>query len=72
MQKYKNKINNCKDCQGYGYYQDVESSGLIAKNDPYHKPHIERCDTCQFFTSDLEAVGFHATKLTQKQIKFIK
>ncbi len=45
---------------------------LIAKNDPYHKPHIERCDTCQFFTSDLEAVGFHATKLTQKQIKFIK
>jgi len=72
MQKYKNKINNCKDCEGHGYFQDVESTGLIAKNDPYHKPHIERCDTCQFFTSDLEAVGFHAIKLTQKQIKFIK
>ena len=59
MQKYKKKVNKCKDCDGHGYYQDVESSGLIAKNDPYHKPHIERCDSCQHFTSDLEAVGFH-------------
>ena len=59
MQKYKKKVNKCKDCDGYGYYQDVKSSGLIKKNDPYHKPHIERCDTCQHFTSDLEAVGFH-------------
>ena len=32
MQKYKNKINNCKDCEGHGYFQDVESTGLIALN----------------------------------------
>ena len=59
MQKYRKKINKCKDCQGHGYYQEVYSSGLSDPKDPYHKPHIERCDTCKFFINDIEAVGFH-------------
>ncbi len=65
------KLNNCLDCDGYGYFTDVESSGLN-KNDPYNKPHIERCDSCKEFQSDLEAVGFHLLKYTKKELKFIK
>ena len=33
------KINNCKDCEGLGYYTDVISTCLSDDNDPYHKPH---------------------------------
>jgi hypothetical protein len=39
--------------KGYGYFEDVESSGLNDKNDPYHKPHIEDV-ILVIFTSDLE------------------
>lgn len=52
------KINNCKDCEGLGYYTDVISTGLSDDNDPYQKPHTERCDTCKVFNSDVDADNF--------------
>ena len=51
--------NKCKDCEGKGYYTDVISTGLSDPNDPYHEPHIERCDTCQVFSDDEKAKEYH-------------
>ena len=53
------KLTNCKDCEGKGYYTDVTSSGLSDPNDPYHEPHIERCDSCKIFNDDVEAKEYH-------------
>jgi hypothetical protein len=52
------KKNNCKDCEGLGYYTEVISTGLSDPNDPYHYPHTERCDTCKFFDDDEQADKF--------------
>ena len=60
----KMKKNNCKDCDGLGYYTDVISSGLMDPNDPYHKPHTERCDTCKVFEDD-EQAHEHVKKYVQ-------
>ena len=60
----KMKKNNCKDCDGLGYYTDVISSGLIDPNDPYHEPHTERCDTCKVFEDD-EQAHEHVKKYVQ-------
>ena len=54
-----NMKNKCKDCEGKGYYTDVISTGLSDPNDPYHKPHIERCDTCMAFEDDQKAKEYH-------------
>ena len=51
--------NKCEDCEGKGYYTDVISSGLSDPKDPYHEPHIERCDTCQVFSDDEKAKEYH-------------
>ena len=51
--------NKCEDCEGKGYYTDVISTGLSDPNDPYHEPHIERCDTCQVFSNDVKAKEYH-------------
>ena len=51
--------NKCEDCEGKGYYTDVISTGLSDPNDPYHEPHIERCDTCQVFSDDEKAKEYH-------------
>ena len=51
--------NKCEDCEGKGYYTDVISSGLSDPKDPYHEPHIERCDTCKVFNNDVEAKEYH-------------
>ena len=51
--------NKCEDCEGKGYYTDVTSTGLSDPNDPYHEPHIERCDTCQVFSDDVKAKEYH-------------
>jgi hypothetical protein len=51
--------NKCEDCEGKGYYTDVISTGLSDLNDPYHEPHIERCDTCQVFSDDVKAKEYH-------------
>ena len=51
--------NKCEDCEGKGYYTDVISTGLSDPNDPYHEPHIERCDTCQVFSDDVKAKEYH-------------
>ena len=53
------KENICKQCEGRGYFTDVISIGLSDPNDPYHKPHIERCDTCQVFEDDEQAAASH-------------
>ena len=53
------KLTNCKDCEGKGYYTDVISSGLSDPKDPYHEPHIERCDSCKIFNDDVEAKEYH-------------
>jgi hypothetical protein len=45
----KHKLNDCIECKGFGYFTDVESVGLNDENDPYNKPHIEKCDECQVF-----------------------
>ena len=51
--------NKCEDCEGKGYYTDVTSTGLSDPNDPYHKSHIERCDTCMTFEDDVKAKEYH-------------
>jgi len=51
--------NKCEDCEGKGYYTDVTSTGLSDPNDPYHKSHIERCDTCMAFEDDEKAKEYH-------------
>ena len=51
--------NKCEDCEGKGYYTDVISSGLSDPKDPYHEPHIERCDSCKIFNDDVEAKDYH-------------
>ena len=51
--------NYCEDCEGKGYYTDVVSSGLSDPKDPYHEPHIERCDTCMTFEDDVKAKEYH-------------
>ena len=51
--------NYCEDCEGKGYFTDVVSSGLSNPKDPYHKPHIERCDTCMTFEDDVKAKEYH-------------
>ena len=51
--------SNCNDCEGKGYYTDVIRSGLSDPKDPYHEPHIERCDTCKVFNNDVEAKDYH-------------
>ena len=51
--------NKCEDCEGKGYYTDVISSGLSDPKDPYHEPHIERCDSCMTFEDDVKAKEYH-------------
>jgi hypothetical protein len=68
----KHKLNDCIECKGFGYFTDVESVGLNDENDPYNKPHIEKCDECQVFYSDLEVAGFHFLNFNKKELKFIK
>ena len=51
--------NKCEDCEGKGYYTEVTSTGLSDPNDPYHKSHIERCDTCMTFEDDEKAKEYH-------------
>ena len=50
--------NKCTGCDGLGYLKDVVSVGLTDPNDPYHLPHIERCDMCEVFRSDEEANNY--------------
>ena len=45
----------CEACHGVGFFKDVVGLGL-EPNDPYSKPHVERCDTCQRFSSDKDAL----------------
>tara|TARA_R110002050_G_scaffold158006_1_gene286800 strand:+ start:82 stop:321 length:240 start_codon:yes stop_codon:yes gene_type:complete len=53
------KMLNCKSCDGKGYFTDVEAVGITDPKDPYSKPHIERCDDCLYFDSDVDAAKFH-------------
>jgi len=59
LKEFINFINKCEDCEGKGYYTDVISTGLSDPKDPYHEPHIERCDTCQVFSDDEKAKEYH-------------
>ena len=52
------QASKCEDCDGLGYYIDVEAIGINDPNDPYYYPHTERCDTCMVFDSDIEADNF--------------
>mgnify|MGYP006957686685 FL=1 len=54
--------NKCEDCEGLGYFTNVEASGITDPKDPYYYPHTERCDSCLVFSSDEEADNF----LTEK------
>jgi hypothetical protein len=54
--------NNCQQCNGLGYLKDVVSYGAIPLNDPYRKKHIERCDTCEIFYDDKQAVKYYKLK----------
>ena len=55
--------NKCEDCEGLGYFTEVEASGITDPKDPYYYPHTERCDSCLVFSSDEEADNF----LTEKK-----
>ena len=50
--------NKCEDCEGLGYFTNVEASGITDPKDPYYYPHTERCDSCLVFSSDEEADNF--------------
>ena len=52
------KKNKCKECNGVGYFKEVISYGSISIHDPYRKPHIERCDTCETFNNDEEVIQY--------------
>ena len=58
-----NMKNKCEDCEGLGYFTEVEASGITDPKDPYYYPHTERCDSCLVFSSDEEADNF----LTEKK-----
>ena len=58
MEEYQMKENNCQECNGVGYLKEVVSYGAISLNDPYRKPHIERCDTCETFNNDEEVIQY--------------
>ena len=58
MEEYQMKKNNCQECNGVGYLKEVVSYGAISLNDPYRKPHIERCDTCETFNNDEEVIQY--------------
>tara|TARA_R100001509_G_scaffold114020_1_gene69194 strand:- start:605 stop:793 length:189 start_codon:yes stop_codon:yes gene_type:complete len=60
------KKNNCKDCEGLGYFTDVISIGLSDPIDPYHQPHTERCDSCKIFDDDKQADDFVKSKNKQR------
>ena len=45
----------CTECGGKGYLEDVISEGLPA-GDPYLESHVERCDECNVYANDEEAV----------------
>ena len=64
------KKNNCKDCEGLGYYTEVISTGLSDPNDPYHYPHTERCDTCKVFDDDEQADKF-VKSIERKKVTII-
>ena len=51
------KENNmmCMNCEGKGYLEDVISIG-VSVGDPYLEPHVERCDECEVFVNDNEAL----------------
>jgi hypothetical protein len=51
----------CLDCNNSGYLTDVVSIGL-KDNDPYLKPHVERCDSCKVFKNDNEAIKYKLNK----------
>ena len=52
------KKNKCEDCEGLGYFTDVDAIGINDPKDPYYYPHTERCDRCLVFSSDKEADDF--------------
>ena len=52
------KKNKCEDCEGLGYFTDVDAIGINDPKDPYYYPHTERCDRCLVFKSDKEADDF--------------
>ena len=44
----------CDACQDKGYFFVTQVIGLD-EDDVYQEPHIERCDTCERFGTDLLA-----------------
>jgi len=52
------KKTKCEDCEGLGYFTDVDAIGINDPKDPYYYPHTERCDRCLVFSSDKEADDF--------------
>ena len=53
----------CDSCYGKGYFYMVRSIGL-EPDDVYSGPHIERCDTCELFETDLAALKFACDQAT--------
>ena len=47
----------CNVCEGKGYFYMEQSIGLES-DDVYSGPHIERCDTCERFKTDLLALKY--------------
>ena len=45
----------CINCEGKGYLDDVVSIGVF-EGDSYLEPHVERCDECEVFANDNEAL----------------
>ncbi len=45
----------CINCEGKGYLDDVVSIG-VSEGDSYLEPHVERCDECEVFANDKEAL----------------
>ena len=45
----------CINCEGKGYLDDVVSIG-VSEEDSYLQPHVERCDECEVFANDNEAL----------------
>ena len=47
----------CSDCDGTGYLFVCSVTGL-QPDDVYQEPHIERCDGCMRFPTDLMALKY--------------
>ena len=43
-------MNNCKECNGKGYFDEVISYGSMPEG--YDKAHTEKCDECNKYKDD--------------------